>query len=149
MAYWGISRITTRPALVVALRYGLAVALVATVLGTALILWYYNSPPLIFYAIFSVLVGWFSASRRSAQQLLTEARNTLELRVAERTGELVRANDELRDTQAELRTREAYLAEAKEPSYGELRLEAYHRRDPLVRRNPPNLPGRPEQKCFE
>jgi hypothetical protein len=116
MAYWGISRITTRPALVVALRYGLAVALVATALGTTLILWYYNSPPrfishftliaiavmfwdagtgpgllalalsclgvslferkhfllpgfplepfLISYAIFSVSVGWSSASRR-------------------------------------------------------------------------------------
>jgi hypothetical protein len=33
----------------------------------------------------------FSASRRRAEQLLREARDNLELRVAERTGELVTA----------------------------------------------------------
>src|SRR5258708_14443310 len=68
---------------------------------------------LVFYAVFSLLVGWFSASRRRAEQLLTEARDNLEFRVEERTGELVRANAQLQDTQAELRSREAYLAQAQ------------------------------------
>jgi formate hydrogenlyase transcriptional activator len=165
MAHWGISRLTARPALAVALRYGLAVASVATALGTTLILRHYGSPPrfishftliaiavtfwcagtgpglfalflsclgvsllarnhfllpgfplesvLIFFAVFSSLMSWFSASRRRAEQLLTEARDHLELRVAERTGELVRANAELQDTQATLRSREAYLAQAQ------------------------------------
>jgi hypothetical protein len=45
MAHWGISRLTARPALAVALRYGLAVASVATALRTTLILRHYGSPP--------------------------------------------------------------------------------------------------------
>jgi len=165
MAPWGISRLTARPALAVALRYGLAVASVATALGVTLILRHYGFPPrfishftliaiaitfwcagtgpgilalllsclgvsvlarnqvllpgfplgsfLIFYAAFSMLMSWFSASRRHAEQLLTEARDNLEFRVAERTDELVRANAELEDTQAVLRSREAYLAQAQ------------------------------------
>jgi transcriptional regulator with GAF, ATPase, and Fis domain len=67
----------------------------------------------ILYAIFSLLVGWFSAVRRRAERLLTEARDNLEFRVAERTGELTNANEQLENTQAELRRREAYLAEAQ------------------------------------
>jgi formate hydrogenlyase transcriptional activator len=165
MAPWGISRLTARPALAVALRYGLAVVSVATALGTTLILRYYGFPPrfishftliaiaitfwcaatgpglfalflsclgvsvlawdhlllpgfplesfLILYVIFSLLMSWFSSSRRRAEQLLTEARDNLELRVAERTDELVQANAELQDTQAALRSREAYLAQAQ------------------------------------
>ena len=165
MTPWGISRLTARPAFAVALRYGLAVASVATALGINLILRHYGFPPrfishftliaiaitfwcagtgpgllalllsclgvglfarnhfllpgfplesfLIFYAVFSVLMSWFSASRRRAQQLLTEARDNLEFRVAARTDELVRANAELEDTQAALRSREAYLAQAQ------------------------------------
>jgi len=68
---------------------------------------------LIFFAITSLLMGWLSASRRRAERLLIEARNNLELRVAERTGELTRANEDLQNTQAELRRREAYLAGAQ------------------------------------
>ncbi|MGA9507438.1 MAG: sigma 54-interacting transcriptional regulator [Candidatus Sulfotelmatobacter sp.] len=45
MAHWGISRLTARAALAVALRYGPAVASVATALGTTLILRYYGFPP--------------------------------------------------------------------------------------------------------
>src|ERR1700681_4182624 len=45
MPYWGMSRLTARPALAVALRYGLAVASVATALGTTLILRHYGFPP--------------------------------------------------------------------------------------------------------
>src|SRR5260221_5147002 len=44
MAFWGISRLTRRPALAVVARYGLAVASVATALGTTLILRHYNFP---------------------------------------------------------------------------------------------------------
>jgi membrane protein implicated in regulation of membrane protease activity len=165
MAPWGMSRLTARPALTVALRYGLAVASVATALGTTLILRHYGFPPrfishftliaiaitfwcagtgpgllalllsclgvsvlarthlllpgfplesfFVFYVIFSLLMSWFSASRRRAQQLVTASRDNLELRVAERTGELVRANASLEDTQAALRSREAYLAQAQ------------------------------------
>jgi PAS domain S-box-containing protein len=161
----GNFQVNARPALAVVLRYGLAVASVATALGTTLILRHYGFPPrfishftliaiaitfwcagtgpgllalllsglgvsllarnqfllpgfplesfLILYVMFSLLMGWFSASRRHAEQLLTEARDNLEHRVAERTGELVRANSELEDTQVALRSREAYLAQAQ------------------------------------
>jgi PAS domain-containing protein len=154
MAFLGISRLTKRPTFAVVARYGLAVASVATALGTTLILRHYNFPAhfishftliaiaitfwlagtgpgllayllsslgvsilarnhfllptfnlepfLIFYAMFSLLMGWFSASRRRAERFLIEARNNLELRVAERTGELTRANEDLQNTQAEL-----------------------------------------------
>ena len=169
MAFWGISRLTRRPAFAVVARYGLAVASVATALGTTLILRHYNFPAhfishftliaiaitfwragtgpgllayllsslgvsilarnhfllptfnlepfLIFFAIASLLMGWFSASWRRAERFLIEARNNLELRVAERTGELTRANEDLQNTQAELRRREAYLAGAQRLSH--------------------------------
>jgi signal transduction histidine kinase len=54
---------------------------------------------LIFFVVFSLLMSLFSTSRRRAQKQLVEARDTLELRVAERTDELQRS--------------EAYLAEAQ------------------------------------
>ena len=56
-----------------------------------------------FFVIFSLLMRWFAASQHRAQKLLTQARDSLELRVTERTGELVKANKELENTQAELR----------------------------------------------
>jgi PAS domain S-box-containing protein len=56
-----------------------------------------------FFVIFSLLMSWFAASRRRAQRLLRDSCDTLELRVTERTSELVRANKELQNTQAELR----------------------------------------------
>src|SRR6266446_3513581 len=59
---------------------------------------------LVIYGIFGFLVSWFSSSRRRAERLLTEARDNLELRVAERTSELRQANEELQSTQAELRS---------------------------------------------
>jgi formate hydrogenlyase transcriptional activator len=58
---------------------------------------------LVVYGLFGLLVSWFSVSRRRAEQLLTEARNNLEVRVAERTSDLSLANEELQGTQAELR----------------------------------------------
>jgi hypothetical protein len=45
MAHSGNFQVTARPALVVALRYALAVASVATALGRTLILRYYGFPP--------------------------------------------------------------------------------------------------------
>jgi len=54
---------------------------------------------LIFFVAFSALMGLFSASRRRAQKLLVEARNTLQLQVAQRTEELLRSNQELRASQ--------------------------------------------------
>src|SRR5579864_676857 len=58
---------------------------------------------LVIYGIFGAAVGWFSASRRRAERLLTDARDHLELRVAKRTNELTHAIKELQDIQAELR----------------------------------------------
>ncbi len=59
---------------------------------------------LVIYAIFGLLVGWFSVSRRRAERLLREARDHLELRVEERTRALSFANANLQSTQAELRS---------------------------------------------
>jgi len=58
---------------------------------------------LVVYAMFGGLVGWFSASRRRAERLLAEARDNLERRVAERTGELARTNEELQRSEEHLR----------------------------------------------
>ena len=58
---------------------------------------------LVIYGIFGAAVSWFSASRRRAERLLTEARDHLELCVVERTGELTEANKELQCIDAELR----------------------------------------------
>jgi formate hydrogenlyase transcriptional activator len=57
---------------------------------------------LVIYAVFGAAVSRFSASRRRAERLLTEARDQLELRVAERTSELTEAHKELQGTHAEL-----------------------------------------------
>src|SRR5216683_3615931 len=45
MLHWAISRLSARPAFGFVLRYGLAVASVATALGTTIIQRRYNSPP--------------------------------------------------------------------------------------------------------
>jgi formate hydrogenlyase transcriptional activator len=51
---------------------------------------------LVIYGIFGLLISWFSTSRRRAERLLVEARNNLEVRVAERTVEVTQANDKLK-----------------------------------------------------
>ena len=56
----------------------------------------------VIYGIFGAAVSWFSASRRRAERLLTEARDHLELRVEERTTQLTETNKSLRGIQAEL-----------------------------------------------
>jgi formate hydrogenlyase transcriptional activator len=136
-----------------ALRYGMAVILVAMALGMALLLrqenlphpftsfsfvaiavtgWYGGTGPgllaillsylaisdffvpakilgsssesyIVIYGIFGAAVSSFSASRRRAERLLTEARDSLEIRVAKRTGELTETNKQLQSTQEELR----------------------------------------------
>jgi formate hydrogenlyase transcriptional activator len=58
---------------------------------------------LILYAIFGLIVSWFSSSRRRAERLLREARDNLEARVTERTAELTHANIQLQKADAELR----------------------------------------------
>jgi hypothetical protein len=56
----------------------------------------------VLYAIFSLLVGWFSALRRRAERLLSEARDNLELRVTERTSELRNALEEIKELRDQL-----------------------------------------------
>lgn len=57
---------------------------------------------LIIYGVFGFLVSWFSSSRLRAEQLLSEGRDALEVRVAERTAELTAANQALQKAQDEL-----------------------------------------------
>jgi transcriptional regulator with GAF, ATPase, and Fis domain len=56
----------------------------------------------IIYAVFGFFVSWFSSSRIRAERLLSEARDALEVRVAERTAELTTANRALQRAQEEL-----------------------------------------------
>jgi formate hydrogenlyase transcriptional activator len=65
---------------------------------------------LVIYGIFGAAVSWFSASRRQAERLLIEAREDLELRVAERTVELTAANQQLQSIQGQLRGEKDRLA---------------------------------------
>ena len=58
---------------------------------------------MIIYGVFAALVSWFSSSRRRAEKLLTQARDDLEVRVAERTAELTKTNTELHNIHEELR----------------------------------------------
>ena len=61
-----------------------------------------SEPYLAFYGIFGAAVSWFSTSRRRAERLLTQARDHLESRVAERTRELEQSNEELQGSHAKL-----------------------------------------------
>jgi transcriptional regulator with GAF, ATPase, and Fis domain len=57
---------------------------------------------LIIYGVFGLFVSWVSSSRLRAERLLSEARDALEIRVAERTVELTTANQALHRAQEEL-----------------------------------------------
>jgi transcriptional regulator with GAF, ATPase, and Fis domain len=57
---------------------------------------------LIIYGVFGFFASWFSSSRIRAEGLLSEARDALEIRVAERTTELTTANQALQRAQEEL-----------------------------------------------
>lgn len=57
---------------------------------------------LIVYAVFGFFISWFSSSRIRAERLLSEARDNLDMCVAERTAELIEANQALQLAQQEL-----------------------------------------------
>ena len=57
---------------------------------------------LILYGIFGFFVSWFSSSRIRAERLLSEERDALEVRVAERTAELIHTNQALERAKREL-----------------------------------------------
>ncbi len=73
-------------------------------------------PFLIFLVILSLLVVLLSGWRRD-RRLLGEARSALQVRGAERTNELAKANEDLKRAQAELQRRWQYLAEAQRLSH--------------------------------
>jgi transcriptional regulator with GAF, ATPase, and Fis domain len=56
----------------------------------------------IIYGVFGFLVSWFSSARIRAERACVEARDALEIRVAERTAELTTANQALQQAQEEL-----------------------------------------------
>src|ERR1700730_9642808 len=57
---------------------------------------------LVIYGVFGFLVSWFSSSRIRAERSCAEARDALEIRVAERTADLTTANQALQQAQEEL-----------------------------------------------
>jgi transcriptional regulator with GAF, ATPase, and Fis domain len=79
---------------------------------------------LIIYGIFGLFVSWFSSSRLRAERLLSEARDALEVRVAERTAELTMANQALQRTQEELSELTHQLAQEKLYLEDEIRTDA-------------------------
>lgn len=85
--------------LAVVLSYSVLTVFFVPVVGA-----HFSQSYLVIYGVLGLFLGWFSSSRRQAETLLTEARNNLEIRVAERTSELTRSNNELESTQSALRT---------------------------------------------
>jgi transcriptional regulator with GAF, ATPase, and Fis domain len=79
---------------------------------------------LVIYVVFTFFIGWFSSSRRRAERLLTEARDHLEVRVAERTAELTATNEALTHTQGELAALTKKLAQEKLYLEDEIRADA-------------------------
>jgi C4-dicarboxylate-specific signal transduction histidine kinase len=80
---------------------------------------------LIFLVILSLLVVLLSGWRRD-RRLLGEARSALQVRGAERTNELAKANEDLKRAQAELQRRwqvPGRGSETKTKSFGNLRVE--------------------------
>jgi transcriptional regulator with GAF, ATPase, and Fis domain len=90
----------TGPGLLAVLLSGLGISLLAS--NHFLLPGFPSESFFVFYAVFSFLVGWFSASRRRAEQLVSEARENLELRVAERTSELRNALEEIEELRDQL-----------------------------------------------
>jgi len=69
----------------------------------------------IFYFSFvALLMSWFSASRRRAERLLSEARSDLETKVEQRTAKLSKLNDDLVAEIAERRLTEERLTKTEE-----------------------------------
>jgi PAS domain S-box-containing protein len=69
------------------------------------------SPYLLVFLPFAVLAGWFSAAQQRSARLLEQSRSELEERVAARTAELERVNQELRAAIAEHQVTEGQLRE--------------------------------------
>jgi len=74
------------------------------------------------FLIFLVILSWsllvvLLSGRRRDRRLLGEARKALQVRGAERTNELAKANEDLKQAQAELQRRWQYLAEAQRLSH--------------------------------
>ncbi|HVI09893.1 MAG TPA: sigma 54-interacting transcriptional regulator, partial [Candidatus Binatia bacterium] len=79
---------------------------------------------LILYGMFGLFVSWFSSSRIRAERLLSEARDSLEVCVSERTSELMKANEELQRAQQELSALTQKLAQENLYLADEIRSEA-------------------------
>jgi transcriptional regulator with GAF, ATPase, and Fis domain len=89
---------------------GTGPGLLAVVLSYSALMYFFSSVKigglswdsyLIIYGVFGLFVSWFSSSRLRAERLLSEARDALEIRVAERTLELTTANQALHRAQEE------------------------------------------------
>ena len=154
MGYWSEPKWIPRSALSVALRYALAVGLVATAFGVehtllyfhfpqlfatfaftaiAITFWYGGAKPGILAAVLSAIVRsyFFEAQMTTVSRALydlvfivfallmtrvTRARDELEMKVAERTTELVHANEGLRAEIAERRQAEYLTGQVFESS---------------------------------
>ena len=78
----------------------------------------------IIYGVLGLFLSWFSSSRRRAERLLTDARDNLEIRVAERTAELKAANEALEHAQNDLHELTQKLAQEKLYLEDEIRADA-------------------------
>jgi two-component system sensor kinase FixL len=104
------------PVAVAAWYGGAGPAVLALVLSTLALCYFFIDPPhslaitldrvpyVIVFSAFGLLTSWLAVSLRRAQQSLVQARDELQVKVEERTAELQRSNDQLRDEIAE-RTR--------------------------------------------
>jgi len=78
----------------------------------------------VIYGVFGFLVSWFSSSRIRAERSCAEARDALEIRVAERTADLTTANQALQQAQEELSQLTQNLAQENLYLEGEIRSDA-------------------------
>jgi len=67
-----------------------------------------------YFALVALVMSWFSSSRRRAERLLSQARDKLEIKVAERTGRLRKLNDELLGQIAERAQAEDHLRQTEQ-----------------------------------
>jgi C4-dicarboxylate-specific signal transduction histidine kinase len=72
-----------------------------------------SMPIFIEFAVTSVIIGWFSSWRKEAEGALELARDDLEIRVAQRTEELRKSNQQLREEMSERKRAEEAYSEAQ------------------------------------